>query len=156
MHAHTYGEKGRSRRTPAVHTTTERRQMLPTLTLHFDALSIGAPKRKMVADPKRYGHHGLANDAAAPLSLVALSRIVVVRDESILQTAAQTPIGVMFLGALRAAVRRLALSPSGGATAAFGDTTTNALFNTSASTIAVQSRYSTAGLTLPVRDENGM
>ena len=71
------------------------------------------------------------------------------RDADMLAAAARTPIGAILSSTLRAAVRRVALTPNGGAAPTFTDTTANALLQTAASTIASQSRYAAAGLTLP-------
>ena len=59
-------------------------------------LTIGAPKRKAPASgavSSRQSHYGLSNDSSAALGLVALSRVAQVRDDDILQPAAQTPVG---------------------------------------------------------------
>jgi hypothetical protein len=121
--------------------------MTPLLTLRLGALSIGAPKRKAVFDPRRHGHYGLPNDSATPLVLVALSRLVQARDDSLLQGMAAAPVGALLVSALRAAVHRLARDA--GATSAFSDATANAFLQTAASTIAMERRYAQAGLTLP-------
>ena len=55
---------------------------LHTCTLAIETLSIGAAKRK--APALSASHFGLSSDSSAAVRLVALSRLLQVRDESIL------------------------------------------------------------------------
>ena len=85
-----------------------------TLSLSLAALHIGhigcthggrppsGAKRKAAAACST-GHWGLSSDSALAVRLIAISRVVRSKDESILTTAAAAPTGVAFLSALRAA-----------------------------------------------------
>ena len=53
------------------------------------------------------GHHGVANDSSVAVRLVALSRLMRVRDEEMLEAAARSPVGMAVLDALRAVVLRV-------------------------------------------------
>ena len=112
---------------------------LPSLLLRLGTLSIDAPSKR-----QREGHHGLSNDSAATLALIAVSRLVRARDESILQQAAASPVGLSLLGALRAAVLRLAST----ANASLNEQSISTLFNLSGSTVASKRLYD-GGLSLP-------
>ena len=108
---------------------------MPTLTLSFANLSmdcsqvtIDAPKRKATCS----SHYGLANDSSLAVRLVALSRLMRARDDEILSPAAQTPVGVAVLAALRDAVLRVALAV-GGADQALTNVQIVTLLNLSAS-----------------------
>ena len=48
------------------------------------------------------GHYGLKNDSIHSLADVAVSRLIMARDEDIVRVAEQTPIGAMVLALLRA------------------------------------------------------
>ena len=69
----------------------------------IDAPTAAATKRKASCT----GHHGLANDSSLAVRLVALSRLMRARDDDILHPAAQSPLGIAVLDALRAAVLRV-------------------------------------------------
>ena len=99
-------------------------------------------------DLRRWGHHGLSSDASASLVLVAVSRLVQATDEGVLRAAAQSPLGVAVLAALRPMVLRVAKSPAGGASAALSETHVATLFNMAASTLKNGRQYE-AGLSLP-------
>lgn len=99
-------------------------------------------------DLRRWGHHGLSSDASASLVLVAVSRLVQATDEGVLRAAAQSPLGVAVLAALRPMVLRVAKSPAGGASPALSETHVATLFNMAASTLKNGRQYE-AGLSLP-------
>ena len=114
-------------------------------------LTISAPKRKAAAAaPSRSSHYGLSNDSSATLVIVALSRVAQVRDEVILQRAAQTPTGMTLVALLRAMVLRVALSDVGGAVSSFSELSAASLFNLGASVVANQRSYD-GGLSLPAK-----
>ena len=105
------------------------------------------------------GHYGLGSDSSCAVRLVAVSRLVRSRDESILEAAARTPTGLALLDALRAAMLRVAVLTHGGGggggsavgpVAALTEANVATLFNMSASTIANRRLYD-AGLALPSR-----
>ena len=93
-------------------------------------------------------HGGLPRDSSSSISLVAISRLIQVRDESILQVAAAAPIGVAVLAALNAAVLRVALATELADHAAFDESSVQTFLNLSASTVASQHLYQ-GGLSLP-------
>ena len=70
-----------------------------------DTLIDGPAKRKATCS----SHYGLANDSSLAVRLVALSRLMRARDDELLSPAAQAPVGVAILTALRDAVRRVAV-----------------------------------------------
>ena len=117
---------------------------LHTCTLAIETLSIGAAKRK--APALSASHFGLSSDSSAAVRLVALSRLLQVRDESILTSAAATPIGTALLNAIHSALLRIAVK--GGATAALSEASVATFWNLSASTIANRHLYD-GGLSLP-------
>ena len=102
---------------------------LAPLALSFSKLRLGvdapAAKRKGPC-----GHYGASNDSSFAVRLVALSRLMRVRDEPILDAAAQSPIGVAVLAELRALVLRVAVSV-GGADPALMGVSIATLFNLS-------------------------
>lgn len=128
------------------------------LTLSTDAppasassvADVGAPasKRKATSSSSCGGHYGASSDSALRLVLVALSRLMRTRDDSILEQAAATPMGVATLAVLRSAMLRIAVSV-GGADPSLNEQSMTTLFNLSASTIAVQRLYDSATLSLP-------
>ena len=129
----------------------------PTLALSLAALHIdcthggkvsSGAKRKAAAACST-GHWGLSSDSALAVRLIAISRVVRSKDESILTTAAAAPAGVAFLSALRAAVLRVALAV-GGADRALNEVGVAALFNLAGSCIASQRAYD-SGMSLPAR-----
>ena len=73
-------------------------------------------------------------DSSSSLALVALSRIARARDEPILQSAAQTPVGATLLS-LKAAVLSVAVSV-GRADPSLSTQSTSSLFNLSGSGMA--------------------
>ena len=125
----------------------------PTLTLSFANLSLGnlidsidaqtSTKRKAPCS----GHYGLANDSSLAVRLVSLSRLMQARDDEILHPAAQSPVGIAVLDALRAAVLRVAIAV-GGADPAMSAMQVTTLFNLSASHVATKRLYD-GGLSLP-------
>ena len=119
--------------------------VMPSLELHLGSLEIGAPKRK--ASSISSGHFGLANDSSVALALVALSRLVRIREELTLQSIARTPLGQAMLAALRTATWRVA-TWWGGADPSLGESQMATLFNLSASHVAIQRLYD-GGLSLP-------
>ena len=126
---------------------------LPSLlALRLNALCLGADvgaptKRK--AGGSHQGHFGLASDSAAPVLLVALSRLLRIRDEALVNNAAASPVGGAVLTALLPVVLRVALT-EGGASAELTGVNALTLFNLSASHVAVQRLYD-GGLSLPSR-----
>ena len=94
------------------------------------------------------GHYGLNNDSIHSLALVAVSRLIMARDEDIVRVAAQTPIGATVLSLLRAAVVRVATSAGGGAAPSFDQVSAATLFNLSGSVVANRRQYE-GGLSLP-------
>ena len=116
-------------------------------------LTIDAPKRKAPASgavSSRQSHYGLSNDSSVALGLVALSRVAQVRDDDILQPAAQTPVGASLIALLKAAALRVARSDAGGADPSFDELSVASLFNLSASVVATQRLYD-GGLSLPAK-----
>ena len=109
----------------------------------IDAPTAAATKRKASCT----GHHGLANDSSLAVRLVALSRLMRARDDDILHPAAQSPVGIAVLDALRAAVLRVAVA-SGGADSAMSEMQVTTFFNLSASHVATKRLYN-GGLSLP-------
>ena len=109
----------------------------------IDAPTAAATKRKAPCT----GHHGLANDSSLAVRLVALSRLMRARDDDILHPAAQSPVGIAVLDALRAAVLRVAVA-SGGADSAMSEMQVTTFFNLSASHVATKRLYN-GGLSLP-------
>lgn len=136
---------------PPAHFPTALSEMFAsTLTI---GVSNGGNKRKAASASgsvasSRQGHFGLSNDSSASLALVALSRVGRVRDDEILQPAAQTPVGTTLIAYLKAVVLRVAQSAVGGAQPPFGELSVASLFNLSASAIATQRLYD-GGLSLP-------
>jgi hypothetical protein len=124
---------------------------MPILALSFASLRIGGSDLAIDTPAKRKaacsGHYGLANDSSLAVRLVALSRLLRARDDEILSPAAQTPVGVAVLAALRDAVLRVALAV-GGADQALTNVQVTTLFNLSASHVATQRLYD-SGLSLP-------
>ena len=93
------------------------------LTSAMLALSIGAPttKRKAGADGsnasrRSSSHYGLSADSSESVRLVAMSRLLATRDASILEASARTTAGAAMDAALRALVRRVAVSTGGALT----------------------------------------
>ena len=109
----------------------------------IDAPTAAATKRKAPCT----GHYGLANDSSLAVRLVALSRLMRARDDDILHPAAQSPVGIAVLDALRAAVLRVAVA-SGGADSAMSEMQVTTLFNLSASHVATKRLYN-GGLSRP-------
>ena len=120
----------------AVDAPTEKKQRKATATKTEDSL-------------KRYGHHGLAKDSSAALSLIVLSRIVQATDEDIVHNAARTPTGAAVLAATRAMVLRVVNStPASGVAPGFSAQSVTTLMAMSGSTIKAARLYN-GGLSLP-------
>ena len=136
--------------------------MLPALNLSLAALCLGdvgvggrtdtptgpptaTPAKRKAAAPTQ--HSGLASDSSVAVRLVAISRLVQTRDEPILAPIATGPVGIAFLDALRAAVRRVAIAV-GGAAPTLSEQSIVTFFGLSASTVATQRLYD-GGLSLP-------
>lgn len=83
------------------------------------------------------------------MRLVALSRLVRVRDEEMLDAAARSPVGEAVLAALRSVTLRVAIS-TGAADQGLADVQISTLFNLSASHVATQRLYD-GGLSLPTK-----
>ena len=119
--------------------------LVPSLAALRVVAAVGAPtekkQRKATATKtedslKRYGHHGLAKDSSAALSLIVLSRIVQATDEDIVHNAARTPTGAAVLAATRAMVLRVVNStPASGVAAGFSAQSVTTLMAMSGSTI---------------------
>ena len=58
-------------------------------------------------------HYGVNSDASAPVALIALSRLMRVKDAGILERVAASPMAAAVLAALRASVLRVAASAPG-------------------------------------------
>jgi hypothetical protein len=131
---------------------------MPSLTpslvaLRLSALylgaDVGAPAAKRKVGGGHQGHYGLASDSSASVWLVAMSRLLRVRDEGIVNNAAASPVGSAVLAALLPAVLRVALV-EGGASAELTSVNVITLCNMSASHVAAQRLYD-GGLSLPSR-----
>ncbi len=131
----------------AVPSLTPSLVVLRLAALHLGA-DVGAPAKRK-AGGGHQGHYGLASDSAAPVWRVAVSRLLRVRDEALLSSAATSSIGSAVLAALLPAVLRVALA-EGGASAELTGVNLATLFNLSASHVAVQRLYD-GGLSLPSR-----
>jgi len=121
------------------------------LTAALRSLSVadvGAPKRK-AGGGGHQGHHGLASDSSQAVWLVALSRLLRLRDETLLGAAAASPVGAAVVNALLPVVLRVALA-EGGAESTLNAGNLLTLFNLSASHAASQRLYE-GGLSLPSR-----
>ena len=132
----------------AVPSLTPSLVVLRLAALHLGA-DVGAPAAKRKASGGHQGHYGLSSDSAAPVWRVALSRLLRVRDEALVSSAATSPVGSAVLAALLPVVLRVALA-EGGASAELTSVNVTTLFNLSASHVAVQRLYD-AGLSLPSR-----
>ena len=127
------------------------RTALPPLLPPYDSVDVGAPstKRKAVSS----SHYGLSVDSSEPIRLVVISRLAHAKDDEILAVASQSPTGVAVLAALKAMVRRVAVTV-GGADPALSESNIESLFNLSASNVHTRRLYE-GGLTLPSRMSHG-
>ena len=81
----------------------------------FATTSLDAPKRKAPAASSRVSqsHYGLYLDSSLSVTLVTLSRLLAVREPSMLEVAVATSEGAALLAALRAATLRVATTVGG-------------------------------------------
>lgn len=119
---------------------------LAALQIDADAAGSSGGKRK-ASGASSASHWGLSSDSSARIALVALSRVMRAREDSVLAAAAASPAGAALLSALRAAVQRVAVAV-GGASPQLGDVQVTSLFGMSGSTVANRRQYD-GGLTLP-------
>ena len=126
------------------------RSLLPSLAalrIDADASSSRANSKRKAAGVSSSSHWGLSSDSSTRLGLIALSRIMRARDDSVLAAAAISPAGSFLLSALRDLVQRVAVTV-GGASPQLGDVQVATFFSMAGSAIANRRQYE-GGLTLP-------
>lgn len=136
---------------PSVTAVPAARRYLPTanlIELAFERLSL-APVAAPASKRRPAGHAGLSSDSSASVRLVALSRLLATKTETVLEASASTATGAAFIAALQAVVLSVAVRVAG-ASPQLDETNVRAFFNLSASHIAQQRLYE-GGWVLPSR-----
>ena len=118
------------------------------IELAFQRLTL-APIAAPGSKRRAAGHAGLSSDSSASVGLVALSRLLATKAETILEVSASTAAGAAFTIALQGVVLRVAVRV-GGASPQLDDGNVRGLFNLSASHVAQPHLYN-AGWSLPSR-----
>ena len=88
-------------------------------------------------------HYGVNADASTSISLIALSRLVRIKDDSMLERMAASPFAIALLTALRSLTLRVALTA--GFDQGISDTNITALFKLPGSSTKYQSQYGDFG-----------
>jgi len=87
------------------------RAALPPSLPPYGSVDVGAPSSKRKAASA--SHFGLSVDSSEPVRIVVISRLAHAKDDEILAVASQSPTGVAVLAALKAMVRRVAVTVGG-------------------------------------------